>query len=217
MRFRYGAVVLFNPGDAGQTTFLTGLGSHMDRPVPRPETGDSRILVGAGPAEGGCCRRHCCTDLELPRLHVVAITLARSVALRRHEMAMAAVFDVLEPRAQELAREGRSPHNLRQLLQHIGGTLSAPANMIGRVEIQDKSGLLWDPPELDNLCVRPESEHELREHNTVPERKRALTSHAAETALNLLHNRRLLRVEWYIVVLIVVDIALYTHEIRLKR
>ena len=142
---------------------------------------EAKTATNPGARPGGCCRRHCRTDLGLPRLHVVAIALARSVALRRHEMA------------------------------------SVPANMIGRVEIQDKSDLLWDPPELYNLCVRPESEHELRERNTVPERKRALTPHAAETAPNLLHNRRLLRVEWYIVVLIVVDIALYTHEIRLKR
>ncbi len=38
MLFRYGAVVLFRLGDAEQKSFLTELGSRMDRPLPRPET-----------------------------------------------------------------------------------------------------------------------------------------------------------------------------------
>ena len=217
MLFRYGAVVLFNLGNAEQKTFLAELGSRMDRPLPRPETEDSRIFVSAGQAEGVAVDGIAVTDLGLPRLQVVAIVLARSVALQRYETAMAAVFDVIEPLAQQIEREGGSPHVLRQLLRHIGGTLSVQAKMIGRVEIQDKPDLLWDQPELERLYLRLESEYELRERNTVLERKLTLVSHTAETALNLLHNRRMLRVEWYIVVLIVVEIALYTYEIWLKR
>ena len=89
--------------------------------------------------------------------------------------------------------------------------------MIGRVEIQGKPGLLGDQPELERLYLRLEYEYELRERNTVPERKLTLVSHAAETAPNLLHNRRMLRVEWYIVVSIVVEIALHAFEIWLRR
>ena len=217
MLFRYGAVVLFNLSDAEQKAFLLDLAPRMERPLSHPETEDGRIFVSAGQAEGVAFDGIAVSDLGLPRLQLVAIVLARSVALQRYETAMAAVFDVIEPLAQRIEREGGAPHVLRQLLQHIGGALSVQAKMIGRVEIQDKPELLWDQPELERLYLRLESEYELRERDTVLERKLALVSHTAETALNLLHNRRMLRVEWYIVVLIAVEIGLYTYEIWLKR
>ncbi len=63
---------------------------------------------------------------------------------------------------------------------------------------------------------RLELEYELRDCNAVLERKLALISHTAETTLNLLHNRRMLRAERYIVILIVIEVVLYTCEIRWK-
>ena len=62
----------------------------------------------------------------------------------------------------------------------------------------------------------PRTEYELRERNTVLERKLAIISRTAETTINLLHNRRMLRVERYIVVLIVIEVILYSYEIWWK-
>jgi uncharacterized Rmd1/YagE family protein len=84
--------------------------------------------------------------------------------------------------------------------------------MVGRVEIQDKPELIWDQPELERLYVRLEAEYELRERNSILERKLAIISRTAETTINLLHNRRILRVEWYIVILIVIEVLLYSYE-----
>src|SRR3989344_3332409 len=106
---------------------------------------------------------------------------------------------------------------LRELLRHIGGTLLVLHKMTGRVEIQDKPDLLWDHPEVERLYLHLENEYELRERNTVLERKLALIHQTAETAVNLMQNRSMLRVEWYIVILIVFEVLLYTYEIWLKR
>jgi len=45
------------------------------------------------------------------------------------------------------------------------------------------------------------------------ERKLDLISRTAETLLGLLQDKRTLRVEWYIVILIVVEIVLYVYEL----
>jgi uncharacterized Rmd1/YagE family protein len=89
--------------------------------------------------------------------------------------------------------------------------------MGGRMEIQDKPDLLWDHPELERLSLRLENEYELRERNTVLERKLALMFNSMETAINLLHNRRSQRLEWYIVILIVIEVVLYLYEIGSMR
>jgi len=41
-------------------------------------------------------------------------------------------------------------------------------------------------------------------------------SAAAETAVNLMQNRSMLRVEWYIVALIVFEVLLYSYDIWFK-
>jgi uncharacterized Rmd1/YagE family protein len=45
------------------------------------------------------------------------------------------------------------------------------------------------------------------------ERKLELVSRTAETLLDLLQDKRTLRVEWYIVILIVVEIVLTLYEL----
>jgi uncharacterized Rmd1/YagE family protein len=83
--------------------------------------------------------------------------------------------------------------------------------MVGRVEIGENPEILWDRPELERLYMRLIDEYELRERHRAIERKLELISRTAETALELLHNKRSLRVEWYIVILILVEIVLFLY------
>jgi uncharacterized Rmd1/YagE family protein len=57
--------------------------------------------------------------------------------------------------------------------------------------------------------VRLREEYELRERYRALEHKLDLISRTAETVLELIHNKRSSRVEWYIVILIMVEIVLY--------
>lgn len=210
MLFRYGAVVLFNLTEHEQQQFLDEIMQRVQQPAARPETEDTQVLISASDTTittSGIALR----DFGLSRLKVVAIVLARSVALASYEAAVAGAFDIIEPLALNLEKE--SGLGLKDALKHIGGALLIQHQMVGRVEIQDKPELLWDQPELEHLYLRLEAEYELRERNTVLERKLGVIAHTAETTVNLLHNRRMLRVEWYIVVLIVVEVLLYSYDI----
>jgi len=73
--------------------------------------------------------------------------------------------------------------------------------------------VLWEQPELERLYVRLEDEYELRERHLALERKLDLISRTAETMLDLMQHKRSLRVEWYIVILIIVEILLTLYEI----
>jgi uncharacterized Rmd1/YagE family protein len=87
---------------------------------------------------------------------------------------------------------------------------------VGRVEIIDKPELLWDAPDLERIYLRLENEYEIRERQVALERKLDLISRTAETALDLLQHNTGLRVEWYVVILIVVEILLSLYELFLK-
>ena len=215
--FRYGAVVLFNLTESEQKNFLKDLRPRVESPLRRMETEDVQLLVVGKQPEGVTPEGIGIADLALARLQIVAIALARSVALAYYENAMASAFDLIEPLARRLESPRGGGRRLRELLRHIGGTLLVLHKMTGRVEIQDKPDLLWDHPEVERLYLHLENEYELRERNTVLERKLALIHQTAETAVNLMQNRSMLRVEWYIVILIVFEVLLYTYEIWLKR
>lgn len=216
MLFRYGAAVSFNLTPEEHRHLVAQLRERVQGTVNRPETEDTTIFVSPPNADSVITTEGIgLYDFSLSRLKIVAIVLARSVALARYETAMAAAFDLVEPLALQVEQEARG-RRMRELLRHIGGVLLIQHKMVGRVEIQEKPELIWDQPELERLYLRLEAEYELRERNAVLERKLAIISRTAETTINLLHNRRMLRVEWYIVVLIVIEVILYSYEIWWK-
>jgi uncharacterized Rmd1/YagE family protein len=211
MLFRYGVAVLFNITDSEQKTCLKDLKERIDKPYRRHETEDAQVVVSVQ-TEGLSADGINITALTLPRLQVIAIALARSVSLAYFETAMAAAFDAVEPLARKLDQPRASSGALKELLRHIGNTLLVQQKMIGRVEIEDKPDILWDQPELERLYGRLEDEYELHERLATLERKLELIERTAETTLDLVQGRRMLRVEWYIVALIVFEVGLTLYE-----
>lgn len=211
MLFRYGVAVLFNLNEAEQKAYLKELKERVEKPYRRQETEDTRVLVSA-PAEGVSADGISLATLTLPRLQVVATVLARSVTLSWYESAIATSFDTIEPLARRLDQPRMSGRALKEVLRHIGGTLLVQQKMIGRVEIADKPDILWDQPELERLYARLEDEYELGERLATLERKLELIERTAETTLDLVQARRTLRVEWYIVLLIVFEVILTLYE-----
>jgi len=80
-------------------------------------------------------------------------------------------------------------------------------------ETTEKPEILWDAPELDRLYELLESEFELHERDAALERKLRFITDSATTSLDLIHTRQGLRVEWYIVILILVEIVLIVYDI----
>jgi hypothetical protein len=79
---------------------------------------------------------------------------------------------------------------------------------VAGARIEDSPELLWDHPELERLWARIRDDFEIRERSAVLHGKLGLIAKTAETALELMQNRRALRVEWAIVGLIVFEIVL---------
>jgi uncharacterized Rmd1/YagE family protein len=212
MLFRYGVVVLFNVAEPEQKSWLKEIRDRVEKPYRRHESEETRVLVNA-PAEGVSAEGITLAALTLPRLQVVATVLARSVSLAWYETTMAASFDMIEPLARQLDQPHASGRVLKEVLRHIGSTLLVQQKMIGRVEIADKPDILWEQPELERLYARLEDEYELNDRLATLDRKLELIERTAEITLDLVQARRTLRVEWYIVGLIVFEVVLTLYEL----
>ncbi len=214
--YRYGAVVLFDVPPLAEAALLKQLQPLVSGPFAEIETETLDVRVGAELKEGLEKDALLLRELTLERLHIIADVLAKSVALAEDERRIATTFDQVEPLAINLEQGGSGAHQARVLTRHIGHILLTQHRMVGRVEVGEKPEILWERPDLEVLYVRLESEYELRERQLALERKLEVIGRTAETVLDLLQARRSLRVEWYIVILIVMELLLGLYEKFIK-
>jgi uncharacterized Rmd1/YagE family protein len=210
--FRYGVVVLFGLDGAEEAAFLHTLAPMLEVPHPESESDEVQLLLEAGGEDRVEPAGIVVSEFTAERLQLVADVLAKSVVLGHHEVAINENFDRIEPMASTLREKGRGVRQSRELVRHIGDTLSIQGRMVGLVEVHDKPELLWESPQLGRFYSRLAEEYELGERHRALERKLDVISRTAETLLGLLQSKRSLRVEWYIVILIVIEIVIMIGE-----
>jgi uncharacterized Rmd1/YagE family protein len=211
--FRYGAVVLFGVNPLQEVTFVDQLMRLVGQPYGKRESEETRLRVDAAGEERVEGGEVVVREATVERLQVIADVLAKSVVLGYYEASLASVFDAVEPFALGLRHGGRTAPKDRDLLRYIGDTLLMQHKMVGRVEVGEKPDVTWDLPEIYRLFTRLEDEYELAERRLALERKLELISRTVETLVDLLQNKRALRVEWYIVLLIVLEIMLTLYQL----
>jgi uncharacterized Rmd1/YagE family protein len=206
--FRFGVVVLVGTAPEEETKFVQTMLPFVSSPFKKPETEEVEIAIDPEHTEGvdakGILKLNKAT---VERLQVVSNVLAKSTVLAHYEGRVANVFDRIEGLAEDL-RRGIRPAREKELLRQIGDVLLIQTQTVGRVEVTEKPEITWDQPELDRLYERLAAEYELRDRDLALSRKLELVSRTAETYLNLLASRQNIRLEWYIIILIIVEIVL---------
>lgn len=218
MVFRFGVVVTFGLTAEQEQEVVEGLKESTHNPHAHPECEAAEILIVPDAPEGldteGRISLH---EPSVGRLQVLAHVLAKSCVLSYYERSVAEVFDRVEQLAERLCRGQNPLRGKGEILAEIGNALLIQARTVGRVEITEKPEIVWEDAELDRLYGRLATEYELRDRDLALSRKLDLVSRTAETYLDLVNNRQALRVEWYIVVLIVAEIALSLYQILLGK
>jgi uncharacterized Rmd1/YagE family protein len=212
--FRYGVVVLFGLSPIEEDEVLRGIRLRVIGPFELPDDDIATIEIDPGAddqvAPGGPI---VVRDLTPPRLIVIADVLAKNVALGRDEREVSKVFDEIEPLAAALAASGRSPSGRRQMLRTIGQALLVRHRMSARVAVEEKPDVLWDHPMLERLYARLADEYELRERATALGHKLRVIDETTRALTDLIDAQRSIRLEFTIVVLIVVEIVIAFYDL----
>lgn len=215
--FRYGVVVLFNLSPLEEADFLAQLQPFISEPAQILVSEQIQVAFELDAKERIGQNMIWLKDRSVERLQVVADIFAKSVILEYYENQIAKLFERIRPFADAIQNQGARRPKDQELLRQIGGTLLIQHKMVGIVEVGEKPDPLWERPDLERLYLRLEDEYELRERLLALERKLALVSRTAETALELMQHDSSHRVEWYIVALIVVEILLSVYELWIKK
>lgn len=212
---RSGAVVTFGASPADEERLIESIAARVYERHERHERLErERAVVRIGDPEVVEPDALVLKEATLERLQLVAEVLGKSVILARYEQAIADAFTSIEPLAIQLTRApDRRPWKQRDLVRHIGAAMLAQHRLVGRAEVLEKPDLLWDNPALDRLYARLADEYELRDRQLTLEHKLAVVTRAAETMLNLHQARRSYKVEWYIVGLILFELAFNVFQL----
>lgn len=211
--FRFGVVVLFNVDDAAEQALLERLAPHISGAFPTPESDAARLQVRPdAESDIDIANTIVLRRLSTERIQLVADAMAKSLILAHYETRIAGIFDRIEPLADNLRKKGRAGARGTALMRQIGDVLLMQHRMVGRVETGEKPELLWEHPELERLYLRLAEEYELRERSRALDRKLDVIARTVEMLIGLVQNRSSLRVEWYILALIVAELllSLYT-------
>jgi uncharacterized Rmd1/YagE family protein len=204
---RAGAVVLFGVDPIQQERFVSDLGPRISDRFAKLES--ERAVVRLGDADGVEPDALIVKELSVERLQVIGEILGKSVLLSRYEQQVADTFNSIEPLAHQMRTlPGKLPWRQRDLVRLVGEAMLVEHQLVGRAEVLEKPDLLWDSPELDRLYSRLETEYELRERHLALDTKVGVVARAAQTMLDLSQAKRSLSVEYYIVALIVAELAL---------
>lgn len=212
---RAGAVVLFNVDPIAQERFIADLGGRVQGRTEKQEF--ERAVVRQGDADAVEPDAIVMKEITIEKLQVLAEILGKSVVLSHYETDIADAFTGIEPLAKQMKNTPtRLPWKQKDLVRTIGDAMLAEHSLVARAELLEKPDLLWDNSELDRLYGRLEDEYELRERYLAMDTKLGVISKAAQTMLELHNSKRSLKVEYYIVGLIVFEVVLGVGELISK-
>ncbi len=211
--FRYGVAVLFAGTQHAETLLRQQLVPLSEHAYAAPGFEDLDMRIDPGRPEGLYEGVLLVQSASLQRIQLIAEALSKSVILAHYEARLATDFDGIEPLALELERRGRIRGDTSAHLKRIGSLLLIEQRMVGRADIVDKPELLWDHPALEHLNAVLEDEFEIHERLAALDRKLELIARTERTLVDLISTRHALRVEWYIVGLIVFEIGLTLYEL----
>ncbi len=210
--FRYGVVVLFGIEHPNEVRFTDTLKPMITNAYANPEMEELEINCGQS-SMGVQSGAVSLDEISLEKIQVVADALSKNLVLSLYEKKVASEFDKIEPLAQELAAHGEVSANSKTLLSKIGHLLLIEHRMVGRAELGDKPEVLWDFPHLGSLYASLEDEYELQERQAALDRKLKLISDTAQTLADVWNNKKLHRLEWYVIGLIIFEIIISLYEI----
>jgi uncharacterized Rmd1/YagE family protein len=207
--FKSGAAVFIDMTPVAEEELIRRLEPRIVAPLLERETETMQLVVRPEEEEllataGGLQIR----DSDPNRMLLVAEALAMSVTLAYDENRIAEAFERIDGVAVTL-QQGRLPASpLGTLLEQIGQALILQKRLAGRVDLDEKPDVLWDHPELERFWARLVDEYDLPQRGRAIARKLEVIRGTADTLSDLMATRTSHRLEWYIIVLIAIDIVL---------
>lgn len=210
--FKSGAAVFLNMTPVDEEAMIASLAGRISEPVSERDvetasiitSGDEDTILPNGAVQLRSADPH--------RLLVIAEALAASVSLSYDERRVAKSFDQIATVSEHLKDGSLSGVRYKDTLRQIGEALSTQSRLAGRIDLNDKPDVLWDHPDLERLWAKLADDYDLKVRANAVAEKLTVIRDTADTLSNLLSTRTSHRLEWYVIALIAIEIALGLYD-----
>jgi len=207
--FRFGAAVFVGMNPLEEERIIRELESRVIEPLAERENETAQIVLGADGEDQTLPSGVVVLKSDGPeRLLLVAEALAMTVTLAYDERRIAQAFDRVVPIASSLKHRKLLVGSQGDLVEQIGEALLIQQRLAGRVELADRPDVLWDHPELERLWGKLTDEYDLGPRARAIGQKLEVIRETADTMGDLLSTRTSHRLEWYIIILICLELLL---------
>jgi uncharacterized Rmd1/YagE family protein len=214
MAYKYGALVYFGVQDEAIEGIRAEIAPHSDMLDGVSDTEHAEIVAGEMPISVYNGKIRVKTPTQ-DQLFIIADVLSKSVVLSRYENMILEMLATIEPIADNM-RRGKILGGRKKLIKTLGDSLAIQAAMVSRIMVDEKPEQLWDMPELEKLFALMNAEYEINERQRVLEGRLRVITDTVRYNTDILDYLSSYRVEWYITLLIVVEILLTLYEMFFK-
>lgn len=214
--YPYGAIVFFNATTSATVELITRCQQYATQLFTTPETEQFTVIIQPELPEGINQGKVSIKKASKEHLEIIGDALSKSVILEYHENRIGSLFDKIEPIAKSLKERGKLGFRAHDLLKHIGASILMVQEMVGKIEVTEKPQLLWEHGELEPLYAQLVEDLEILERQSSLERKIGLISSTAQISLEVLQQHHSHRLEWYIIILIGIEICLQLYDMFFK-
>jgi uncharacterized Rmd1/YagE family protein len=207
--FRFGAAVFVGMNPLEEDAIITGLKGRVVEPLRDRESETLQIVIKADSEDQPLADGAIILKNDAPeRMLLLAEAMAMSVALGYDERRITQAFDRVVPIASSLKQGKLLVGSQRELVEQIGEALLIQQRLAGRVELADRPDVLWDHPELERLWGKLTDEYDLGPRARAIGQKLEVIRETADTMADLLSTRTSHRLEWYIIILICLELVI---------
>ncbi|MSM38621.1 MAG: RMD1 family protein [Geobacter sp.] len=212
--YYFGAAVFFNCPDDLIALFYRNIAKATDSfRTPRSQTYRENYSLQVSEGEKTAVTNDCAImqKEEAVYVDIIAYTLAKSVALEQVEARVEIVFDKMEEIIAKLDR-GQLAVPDSELARTAATILNFKYRSLSHIMILDKPDITWDIEEADRFYSTLANFFELSQRYSQIKHKSDTLLDITEVFTGLSHARRSARLEWIIIILIAIEIALFLLE-----
>ena len=214
---RFGAVVFWNCSESIVQTFLKDL---QELPGAGPRIGSTHdsLTVHVGSEEDTVgFSAVWLKELTLGKLKVISLALAQSVALDYFETSVSTAMAKFHPVVRTLHEEGKLHLQHSEVLSLVGFAMEIRSVVLENLTLFDDPPESWESESLAHLDSALFDQFDLEERINAINQKLVYLKDAGSTLMDVLTNRKSVRLEWIVIILIFVEIVFFVWKEMLPR
>lgn len=205
--FNYGVVVFAGFSDLEKSELLKFVRQYAELEVKGEYREDFTVNI-----HEGAPIQFSYNDITLPaltedELRIIMLNIAQSVALDYYEDLSFDIMSNTQKLTTELERTGSFSSPKRDLLKFVGRTLNIKNSIIDNLYIFDAPDIVWESELLGKIDEGLKRIFDLRMRYRDVDYKLKIVQENLTLFTDLLQNRESTRLEWVIIVLILIEVA----------